>query len=223
MIDFSPRISHRFETSILSMRSAGLKSHHETLSGGMHDRISHFEASPVQPLKNFQGNSGPGFRVCRAPLFLGGENRLQQRVEVNFWISDFQSETVGRLFRASLPNRRRKRQRIRLMESRFERCFTVLISRLTIDLATRNLRKGAPVRALLNRCHRVFQELLMSRKERIRHSDSSVRTSSCSSVESVTVGMSSRSSVLAGPLTLASTGRAGACPYPLRPRLPFLL
>src|ERR1700751_3315589 len=178
MIQFSPRISDCFKTSVLGMWAAGLKSHHETLSSGMHYGVSHFEASPIQPVHNFQANPRPGFRVCRAPLLLCGENRLQERVEVNFRISDFQRETVGRTFRTSLSNRRRKCQRIGLMEPGFERRFAVFVSRLTVNLTARNLREGAPIRALLNRCHRVFQELLMSRKQRIRHNDSSVGTSS---------------------------------------------
>src|SRR5262249_34299594 len=69
------------------------------------------------------------------------------------------------------------------MEPGFERRFAVLVSRLTINLAARNLREGAPIGALLNGGHRVFQKLLMSRKQRIRHSDFSVGTSSRSSDE----------------------------------------
>src|ERR1700739_1091034 len=64
------------------------------------------------------------------------------------------------------------------MEPGFERRFAVFVSRLTVNLTARNLREGAPIRALLNRCHRVFQELLMSREKRIRHSDYPVGTSS---------------------------------------------
>ncbi len=35
--------------AILRMRAAGLKRHHERLSGGVHDRIGHFKTSLVEP------------------------------------------------------------------------------------------------------------------------------------------------------------------------------
>ena len=55
--DFGIGVGDCFQPAILSMRAAGLKGHHESLTGGVGDGIGHFETVPVQPMENFKADT----------------------------------------------------------------------------------------------------------------------------------------------------------------------
>ena len=90
-----PGVGDRFKPPVLGVRAAGLKSHHEPLPGGVHDRIAHLKTQLVDSVQYLQTHPHPVFHG----RFFPGTHRLlsggEKHVQIRFRIGDAELHAVG--------------------------------------------------------------------------------------------------------------------------------
>ena len=95
-LHLDPGCGHRFQSTVLRVRTARLKGHRECLAGGVHHRVAHLEAHRVQPRQRLEEEPDAGLGRRGRPVggrrFGGGD----QRRRVGGRIGDAERRAPGR-------------------------------------------------------------------------------------------------------------------------------
>ena len=88
-------VGDRFEASVLGVRATSLEGHHERLPGGVHDRVAHLEAAPIEPLEDLQADARPALGTGTTPRGKGRQHRPKEDVEIGPRVANVEAEAEG--------------------------------------------------------------------------------------------------------------------------------
>src|ERR1700751_2058769 len=151
------------------MWTTGLKRHHKTLSGGVHHGVGDLETTAIQAVQDLQSDTDPRFRIRRSPALSGRFNTREQRIEIDFRITDLQRKTIWRDLGADLSRDARFVQRKRFLQPFLKRCFPSIVGVFSVYLSARYFRKWAPITACIDRANRLLQQILMFSEKKMGH------------------------------------------------------
>ncbi|ENN88584.1 hypothetical protein RHSP_64842 [Rhizobium freirei PRF 81] len=152
------------------MRTARLEGHGEGLTRGVHHRIGHFEAHPVEAGKDFDADAGTCLRRGSGPGRSGFPRGGNQRFSVGGRIGNPERRTIGGNFRPDRTGCGMTGKSEGPVQSRFISPKPFILGRFTINLATRNFGIGRPKTTLARRGQSRFQRRPMS-VEQGHHAD----------------------------------------------------